>query len=41
MEISGHLLALATLPYRERPLGTDWIRGWVGPRASLDTVAKR
>jgi hypothetical protein len=26
---------------RERALGTHWIRGWVGPRAVLDTVVKR
>jgi len=25
---------------RERVPGTDWIGGWVGPRASLDVVAK-
>jgi hypothetical protein len=26
---------------RERASGTHWIRGWVGPRAVLDTVVKR
>jgi hypothetical protein len=26
---------------RERALGTNWIGGWVGPRAALDTVVKR
>jgi hypothetical protein len=26
---------------RERAPGTHWIRGWVGPRAVLDTVVKR
>jgi hypothetical protein len=26
---------------RERPLGTHWIGGWVGPRAVLDAVVKR
>jgi hypothetical protein len=26
---------------RERALGTHWIGGWVGPRASLDMVLKR
>jgi hypothetical protein len=25
----------------ERALGTHWIRGWVGPRADLDTVEER
>jgi hypothetical protein len=28
--------------HRERATGTDWIGGWVGPRAGLDTaVVKR
>jgi hypothetical protein len=26
---------------RERAPGTQWIGGWVGPRAVLDTVVKR
>jgi hypothetical protein len=26
---------------RERAPGTQWKGGWVGPRASLDTVEKR
>jgi hypothetical protein len=26
---------------RERTPGTNWIRGWVGPRAVLDAVLKR
>jgi hypothetical protein len=26
---------------RERALGTDWIGGWLGPRAVLDAVVKR
>jgi hypothetical protein len=26
---------------RERASGTDWIGGWVGPRAVLDAVVKR
>jgi hypothetical protein len=25
----------------ERDPGTDWIGGWVGPRAGLDSVDKR
>jgi hypothetical protein len=25
----------------EAPPGTHWLRGWVGPRAGLDAVAKR
>jgi len=36
MEVSGQLHALATLP-----LVTQWIGGWVGPRAGLDMVVKR
>jgi hypothetical protein len=26
---------------RKRAPGTQWIGGWVGPRAGLDTVSKR
>jgi hypothetical protein len=26
---------------RERAPGTDWIGGWVGPRAVLDAVVKK
>jgi hypothetical protein len=26
---------------RERAPGTHWIGGWVGPRATLDTMVKR
>jgi hypothetical protein len=26
---------------RERALGTNWIRGWLGPRAVLDALVKR
>jgi len=33
--MSDHLFALPPLPY-----GTDWIRGWVGPRAGLVAVEK-
>jgi hypothetical protein len=40
MEVSGQLHAPAALPRRKNP-GTYWIGGWVGPRASLDAVAKR
>jgi hypothetical protein len=29
------------LTRRKRASGTHWIGGWVGPRAFLDTVAKR
>jgi hypothetical protein len=29
------------LYHRERAAGTNWIGGWVGPRASLDTAVKR
>jgi hypothetical protein len=31
----------ASCPDRERAPGTHWIRGRVGPRASLDTLEKR
>jgi len=41
MEISGQLHAPAALTARERAHGTHWIGGWVGPRSSLDMVAKR
>jgi hypothetical protein len=41
MEVSGQLHVLATLPRGDRTPGTHWIGGWVGPRASLDAVAKR
>jgi hypothetical protein len=34
MEVSGHLLVPVTLQ-GERGRGAHWIRGWVGPRASL------
>jgi hypothetical protein len=36
MDVSGQLHASATLPP-----GTHWIRGWVGPRAILDSVEKK
>ena len=39
MEVSGQLYALATLPPWQN-LGTHWIGGWVGPRASLDVLEK-
>jgi hypothetical protein len=41
MEVSGQLHAPAALPPRERAPGTQWIGGWVGPRAVLDTVMKK
>jgi hypothetical protein len=40
MEVSGQLHTPAALPPRERTPDTHWIRGWVGPRAVLDTVVK-
>jgi hypothetical protein len=40
MEMSGQLHAPAALP-QERTPGTNWIGGWVGPRAALDAVVKR
>jgi hypothetical protein len=41
MEASGQFHAPAALSPRERAPGTHWIEGWVGPRAILDTMAKR
>jgi hypothetical protein len=41
MEVSGQFHTPAALLPRERAPGTHWIGGWVGPRASLDTVVKR
>jgi len=38
--VSYQLHAPVTLPPRKEPPGTRWIGGWVGPRASLDSVAK-
>jgi hypothetical protein len=40
MEVSGQLHAPAALPPGRAP-GTNWIGGWVGPRAVLDAVVKR
>jgi hypothetical protein len=39
----GQLLAPCSGRFtpRERAPGIHWIRGWVGPRAILDTVVKR
>jgi hypothetical protein len=41
IEVSGQLHDPARFIPRERVRGAYWIRGWVGPRAGLDTVAKR
>jgi hypothetical protein len=41
MEVSGQLHAPAALPPGETAPGTQWIGGWVGPRAGLDDVEKR
>jgi len=41
MEVSGQLHALAALPLGKEQLVSHWIGGWMGPRASLDMVAKR
>jgi hypothetical protein len=38
MEVRGQLHALPALPPGKEPLVTNWIGGWVGPRAGLDTV---
>jgi hypothetical protein len=39
MKVSGHLLVPATLP-RERAPGTNYIRGWVGPRTGLNAPSR-
>jgi len=41
MEVSGHLHTPGRFTLEERDPGTHWIEGWVGPRAGMDTVAKR
>jgi len=38
--VSGQLYATAALPPREGTPGTNWIGGWVGPRAVTDAVVK-
>jgi hypothetical protein len=40
MVVSGQLHAPAAVPHRERAPGTQWIGGWMGPRAVLDAVVK-
>jgi hypothetical protein len=41
MEVSGQLHAPAALPPTEIAPGTQWIGGWVGPKAVPDAVMKR
>jgi hypothetical protein len=41
MEVSGQLHAPTALPPRDTAPDTHWIGGWMGPRAVLNTVAKR
>jgi hypothetical protein len=42
MDISGQLHTTATLPLDvESAPDTHWVQGWVGNRASLDTVEER
>jgi hypothetical protein len=41
MEASGQLHAPAALPPGEEPTVTDWLGGWVGPRACLDACPKQ
>jgi hypothetical protein len=43
MEVSDQLHAPAVLPLGiEPPIpGTYWAKGWVGPRAGLDTMEKK
>jgi hypothetical protein len=41
MEVSGQLHAPVALHLGLRIIGTNWLGGWVDPRAVLDAVAKR
>jgi hypothetical protein len=41
MDVSGQVHAPAAIPRWRDPPRTHWIGGWMGPRAGLDTVAKR
>jgi hypothetical protein len=41
MEVSGQFHVLAALPPGEIAPDAHWIRGWVGPRASLGDVETR
>jgi hypothetical protein len=41
MGVSGQRHAPAALYPREKTPGTHWIGGWVGPRAGLNTGARR
>jgi hypothetical protein len=41
MEVGGQLPALVALPLQIEAQLPIWIRGWVGPRASVDMVVKR
>jgi hypothetical protein len=40
MEMSGQLHVPGRFAYRRRTSDTQWIGGWVGPRAGLEAVAK-
>jgi hypothetical protein len=39
--MSGKLHAPAALPPGKEPPRTRWVRGWVGPKAGMDTVVTR
>jgi hypothetical protein len=39
--VTGQLHPLVALALGKEPPGTHWIRGWVGPRAGLDTGVER
>jgi hypothetical protein len=41
MEMNVQLHPPRPLYTRDKAPGTHWIGGWLGPRASLDAVAKR
>jgi hypothetical protein len=41
MGMNDQLHAPAALPLRERDPGTNWVGGWVDPKAVLDAVVKR
>jgi len=41
MEVGGQLHTPAAHPPLVRALGTHWTRGFVGPKAGLNAVARR
>jgi hypothetical protein len=41
MEVNGYLSHPSRFNPGERLSGNHWMEGWMGPRASLNTVEKR